>query len=62
MRKPNKAIQHERHQMPTIDELTNDLNRAKVFCKLDLRAGYHQLELHNDSRYITTFRTDIRLY
>jgi hypothetical protein len=45
-----------------IDELINDLNGAKVFSKLDLRAGYHQLELHEDSRYITTFSTHIGLY
>jgi hypothetical protein len=62
MREPNQAIQRERHQMPTIDELINDLNLAKVFSKLDLRAGYHQLELHEDSRYITTFSTHIGLY
>jgi hypothetical protein len=62
MREPNKAIQRERHQMPTIDELINDLNGAKVFSKLDLRTGYHQLELHEDSRYITTFSTHIGLY
>ena len=48
--------------MPTIDELINDLNGANVFSKLDLRAGYHQLELHEDSRYITTFSTHIGLY
>jgi hypothetical protein len=62
MREPNMAIQRERHQMPTIDELINDLNGAKVFSKLDLRAGYHQFELHEDSRYITTFSTHIGLY
>jgi hypothetical protein len=27
-----------------------------------LRAGYHQFELHEDSRYITTFSTHIGLY
>ena len=28
-----------------------------VFSKLDISSGYHQLELHPSSRYITTFRT-----
>ena len=28
-----------------------------VFSKLDLNNGYHQLELHEESRYITTFST-----
>ena len=41
----------------TLDELIHDLNGATVFSKLDLSSGYHQLELHPLSRYITTFRT-----
>ena len=62
MRSPNKAIQRERHRMPTIDEIITDLNGATVFSKLDLRSGYHQLELHPDSRYITTFSTHMGLF
>lgn len=38
-----------------------DLNGAKVFSKLDLNAGYHQLELHPESRNITTFSTHVGL-
>ena len=59
MREPNKAIMRERHQMPTVDELMNDLNGAKIFSKVDLRSGYHQLELDNNSRSITTFSTHV---
>ncbi|VDI62351.1 Hypothetical predicted protein [Mytilus galloprovincialis] len=65
MRQPNKAISRERHLLPTIDELIHDLTGAKLFTKLDLRSGYHQLELHPSSRYITTFSThadDIIIY
>lgn len=58
----NKAVRRERHTIPTIDELILDLNGAKVFSKLDLRSGYHQLELHPDSRYITTFSTHLGIY
>ena len=39
----NKAIAQERHLMPTLDEVVHDLNGAKVFSKLDLNQGYHQL-------------------
>ena len=57
MRLPNTAIIRERHPMPTSDELIHKLNGAKVFSKLDLRHGYHQILLAPESRYITTFRT-----
>ena len=62
MREPNKAIIRERHNMPTLDELIHDLNGANVFSKLDLSSGYHQLELHPSSRYITTSRAHNVLY
>jgi hypothetical protein len=62
MREANKAMEWERHQMPTIDELIHDMNGAKIFSKLDLKAGYNQLVLQEESRYITTFATHMGLY
>ncbi|CAC5426706.1 unnamed protein product [Mytilus coruscus] len=62
MRQPNKAISRERHLLPTIDELIQDLTGAILFTKLDLRSGYHQLELRPSSRYITTFSTHAGLF
>ena len=62
MRKANKAIERERHLTPTIDDLIMDLNGAKVFSKLDLKNGFHQLELEPDSRYMTTFSTHAGLW
>jgi len=47
--------------MPTIHDLIADLNGATVSSKLDLSSGYHQLELHPDSRHITTFSTHVGL-
>ena len=61
MREANKAIERERHLTPTIDDLIHDLNGAKYFSHLDLRAGYHQLELDEESRKITTFSTHVGL-
>ena len=57
MRNANKAICRERHTCPTIDDLIHRLNGATVFSKLDLNKGYHQIELNDASRYITTFST-----
>lgn len=39
-----------------------DLNGAKVFGNLDLRSGYPKMELHTDSRCITTFSMNLRIY
>ena len=38
------------------------MNGATIFSKIDLNKGYHQLELHPESRYITTFTTHKGLY
>ena len=62
MRRANEAIIRERYQRPSVDEVLHNLNQSTVFSKLDLRWGYHQLELHPDSRSITTFTTHCGLY
>ena len=62
MRRANEAIISERYQIPTVDEVLHNINQSRVFSKLDLKWGYHQLELHPDSRSITTFTTHCRLY
>ena len=40
-----------------MDDLVLKLDDGKIFSKLDLRAGYQQLLLDEDSRYITAFET-----
>lgn len=62
MRRVNEAIIRERHPIPTIDEVLTEMNGATVFSKLDLKWGYHQIELDRDSRSITTFATHDGLY
>ena len=58
----NTAIERERHPLNTIEELIVELNGAQYFSKIDLNKGYHQLELAEESRYITTFATHDKLY
>ena len=57
MRRANAAVIRERHPIPTLEETLQALNGAAVFSKLDLRWGYHQVELHPESRALTTFAT-----
>ncbi|XP_030850066.1 uncharacterized protein K02A2.6-like [Strongylocentrotus purpuratus] len=62
MRVPNKAIQRERHLTPIIDEIIANVNGARHFAKLDLNAGYLQIELAEESRYVTIFSTHVGLF
>ena len=57
VRRANEAIVRERHPIPTIEEILDDFNGATVFSKLDLKWGFHQIELEEQSRDITTFVT-----
>ena len=62
MRRANEDIIRERYPIPTVDEVLQSLNQSTVFKKMDLKWGQHQLELHPDSRSITTFTTHGGLY
>ena len=62
MRLANQAIMQRRYRIPTVDKVLHTMNGSKVFSKLDLKWGYHQLELHPESREITTFATPDGLF
>ena len=62
MRRANRAIVRERHPIPTVDDVLYQLNGSTVFSKLDLRWGFHQSELEEQSRKITTFITHKGLF
>ncbi len=53
----NKAIIPASYPLPTFDELTSQLAGSTLFSKIDLRWGYLQVKLAEDSRYLTTFIT-----
>ncbi|KAK9709357.1 RNase H-like domain found in reverse transcriptase [Popillia japonica] len=57
MRAANKAIKRTRNIAPTTDDIIAQLNGSTVFSKIDLRCGYHQIMLSEQSRTITTFAT-----
>ena len=62
MRQANQAIMRRRYPIPTVDEVLHTMNGSKVFSKLDLKWGYHRLELSPESREITTFATPDGLF
>jgi hypothetical protein len=57
MRHMNPMIERERHVIPNIEELFEDMAGATMFSKVDLTAGFHQLLLDEESRSLTTFHT-----
>lgn len=55
MRQVNKAIMRETHPLPTIEDIRWKLNGAHVFSRLDIKDAFHQLELDDESKPLTTF-------
>ena len=62
MCRANEAIIHERHPIPTVDELLHNLNGSTMFSNIDLKWGFHQILLREDSRHTTSFVTHRGLY
>lgn len=62
MRRANQAVMRETHPLPLVDEILGSVNGAKIFSKVDIKDAYHQLEISERSRPITTFITKTGLY
>ena len=56
-RQLNKVTIHNKYPLPRIDDLFDQLQGARVFSKIDLRSGYHQLKIKVADVPKTTFRT-----
>ena len=62
MREANTAVLRERFPLPNIDQTLEEMNGAKIFSKLDLAQGFHQICLEPSSRDITNFVTYDGIY
>ena len=56
-RQLNKVTVRNQYPFPRIDDLFDQLQGAKVFSKIDLRSGYHQLKIRREDVPKTAFKT-----
>jgi hypothetical protein len=56
-RQLNKKTIKNKYHLPRIDDLFDQLKDAKIFSKIDLRSGYHQVRIKEEYISKTTFRT-----
>ena len=58
----NAVTIKNKYPLPRIDTLFDQLFGAKVFSKIDLRFGYHQIKIRAEDILKTTFSTKYGLY
>jgi hypothetical protein len=56
-RQLNKVSVKHKYPLPRIDDLLDQLKDAKIFSKIDLRLGYHQVRIKEEDINKTTFKT-----
>lgn len=61
-RELNKRIMGDKFPLPRIDEILDELGRAKYFSTLDLKNSFHQIELDEESRPLTAFSSKANHY
>ena len=54
-REINKVTPLDRHVIPTLPQILNDIGHAAVLSKIDLTSGFHQIQIDKPSRDLTTF-------
>lgn len=61
-RELNSAIKREHYQLPTIDDVTNQLSGATIFSSLDASCSFWQIPLDEESSNLCAFNTPLGRY
>ena len=56
-RQLNRMTIRNQYPLPRIDDLFNQLQGSRVYSKIDLRSGYHQLKVREEDVPKAAFRT-----
>ncbi|XP_062557522.1 uncharacterized protein K02A2.6-like [Armigeres subalbatus] len=62
MRRANLAVQRLNHPLPIIDDFLPRFRNARFFTTLDIMQAFHQVELEEHCRDVTTFVTNWGLF
>jgi hypothetical protein len=57
-RKLNELTVKDSYPIPKIDDMIARLGQARVYSKLDLASGYHQVRVRKEDKHKTAFITD----
>ncbi len=53
----NKITIKNRYPLRRINDLLDQLQKARYFSKLDLKSGYHQVRIREEDTWKTAFKT-----
>ena len=61
-RRLNQSVRIPKYRMPTLEDITPELSKVRIFSVCDAKDGFLQIELDQESSLLTTFHTPFGRY